>query len=622
MKFRNICTIAHVDHGKTTLVDGLFRQSGTFASHKEVAERVMDSGDLEKERGITIAAKNASFYLDDTKVNIVDTPGHADFGGEVERIMNMVDGAILLVDAAEGPLPQTRFVLQNAIAKGLKIIVCINKVDRQEVQGSGLIDRTVDKLFDLFIELGASDDQCDFPVVYACAREGWCTQDKEQVPQLVSKETTGDLSPLFKLILDLPEPDLNLSRQEPFMMVSHINYSEFVGSCALGKLEGARLNKNDTIYRHGVDDKGQPKKEKFVVTAMFAFKGMEQVGVESLEPGDIGIIAGNDSFAIGDSLASEKATPGERINVESPTMRMIFSVNTSPFSGKEGKPLQSRELRERLLNETRANPALKLEDGDTKDQFFVYGRGELQFGILIETMRREGFEFMVGKPGVIYIEDGNGQLTEPYENLVLDLPEAYSGDVTRLFQERKGHLSSYENQPGLTTEPRIRLSFEIPTRGILGTKSIYLTATRGAGLMSSEYLEHRTYAGEMRNRTNGSLIADREGNTTAYSLNTIQQRGVLFVGEGTKVYEGMIIGENSRDDDLNVNAIRPKKLTNVRSSGSDGLTILQGTRKMSLEACLEWINDDEWIEVTPQNIRLRKKVLQANMRPVRKKDRP
>ena len=619
MKVRNICTIAHVDHGKTTLVDGLFQQSGTFASHKAVEERVMDSQDLEKERGITISAKNAAFMLDDTKINIVDTPGHADFGGEVERIMGMVDGAILLVDAAEGPLPQTRFVLQKAIEKGLGIIVCINKVDRPEVLGSELIAQTENKLFDLFIELGASDSQCEFPIVYACARDGWCTRNADEIGDLISGEKKGDLSDLFKLILEVPEPAPAKS-PDPVMMVSHITYSEFVGALALGRITGGPLEKNQTIYRHGINNKGEAIKEKFVITSLFAFKGTEQVSVDKILPGDIGLIAGTEGFAIGDTLGLEEQAPFPRIEVEAPTMKIIFSINTSPNSGKEGKPLQSRELRERLVRETKSNPVIRLEDGETADQFYVHGRGELQFGILIETMRREGLEFMVGKPTVLFKNDPEQGKLEPIESLVIDIPEEYSGEVTKLFQERKGNLSLYENLPGSEANPRIRLTFDIPTRGYLGTKSQFLTATRGTGLISSEYKGHMPYVGTISHRNNGSLIADRAGNTTAYALVSIQQRGILFIEEGTQVYEGMIIGECAKDADLNVNAIKPKKLTNVRSTGSDGLTILNGIRQMTLESCIEWIDDDEWIEITPQNIRLRKKILPANMRHVKKRE--
>lgn len=618
-QIRNICTIAHVDHGKTTLVDHLFRQSGQFESHKAQEDRVMDSQDLERERGITISAKNAAFQLGEVKVNIVDTPGHADFSGEVERIMGMVDGAILLVDAAEGPLPQTRFVLEKAIAKGLKLIVCINKVDRPEVQGSTLIEDCENKVFDLFVELGASDEQADFPIVYACAKKGWCTDDRGAVDALVAGEADGSLEPLFKMILELPAPEVEGGEDAGFM-ISSLSYSDFVGTLALGKMLRGTIKKNQTLYRHGVDGEGRPKGESFQVAKIYIFDGLKMAEVESLSGGDIGLVAGNEHFSIGDTLAPKDVRPFERIAVEAPTMRMMFSINTSPMSGKEGKPLQSRELKERLWRETLHNPALRLEDTENADQFYLYGRGELQFGIIIEQMRREGVEFMVGRPGVLYQKNGE-ELLEPFERLVLDLPEVYSGDVTQIFQERKGAMTLYENLGGSLTEPRVRLTFEIPTRGILGTKSRYLTATRGAGLMSSEYLEHRPYAGFISHRNSGSLIADRQGTTTAYALAQIQARGVLFLGEGIEVYEGMIIGETPKENDLNVFASRPKKLTNVRSSGSDGLIMLNGVKKMSLEECIEWIEDDEWIEITPQNIRLRKKVLQANQRSVRKKDR-
>lgn len=620
LNIRNICTIAHVDHGKTTLVDHLFRQSGTFAAHKDAEERVMDSGDLERERGITISAKNAAFHLDGTKINIVDTPGHADFGGEVERIIGMVDSAILLVDAAEGPLPQTRFVLEKAIRNKLDILVCINKVDRPEVMGSDLISDCENKIFDLFIELEATEAQCEFPIVYACARDGWCTRDVSEIPDLISGDKKGDMTDLFKLILDTPAPQLP-EGQDPFMLVSSLSYSEFVGSMALGRVTSGSFKKGQSIVRYGVDSDGQPKQEKVQITKIFSFSGLSQKETDSLDAGDIGLIAGTELFEIGDTLALDGSTPLPRIEVEAPTMKMIFSINTSPGAGTEGKPLQSRELRERLAREARSNPALKLTDSDNSDQFYLHGRGELQFGILIETMRREGLEFMVGRPDVLIKHDENGHKLEPFERLVIDLPEIYAGDITKIYQERKGALTLYENLPGNTSEPRVRLTFEIPTRGVLGTKSASLTASRGTALMSSEYLEHREDAGYISHRQNGSLVADRTGQTTAYALSTIQQRGELFVDEGIKVYEGMIIGEAAKENDLNVFANRPKKLTNVRSTGSDGITVLNGIRQMTLEDCIEWIDEDEWIEITPQNVRLRKKVLPANMRSVRKKDR-
>ncbi|MBQ48967.1 MAG: translational GTPase TypA [Zetaproteobacteria bacterium] len=625
LKIRNICTIAHVDHGKTTLVDFLLRQSGTFRLHENVAERLMDSQDLERERGITISAKNAAFNLDDTRVNIVDTPGHSDFGGEVERIMDMVDGAILLVDAAEGPLPQTRFVLEKAIRKGLKIILCVNKVDRPECAETDLVSQSVDKTFDLFVELGANDEQCDFPIVYACAREGWCTSDVNAVPELCSGGGERNLNDLFRLILEVPAPIPvpDPSHDGLKMLVSNISYDNFVGFLALGRLQSGAVKKGQTIYRHGIDGDGQAITEKFQVTRLFRFQGNQQVEAEELSVGDIGLIAGSEKFTIGDTVVADpQITPLERIEVESPTMRMIFSINTSPRSGSEGKAIQSRELKARLESECKSNPALAMEDTQVADQFYLMGRGELQFGIIIETMRREGYEFMVGRPNVLFKKDDKGQVQEPFEKLTLDLPEQYTGDVTNLFQQRKGVLSAYENVTSAdATEPRVRLSIEIPTRGVLGTHSDYLTLTRGAGLISSEAVGYRAHCGAISHRLVGCLIADRSGDTTDYALNMLQQRGSLFLGSGVKLYEGMIIGESAKENDLNVNACRPKKLTNIRTTSSDGIVQLNTPKKMSLERCIEWIDDDEWIEITPETIRLRKKILPANQRSVRKADK-
>ena len=615
---RNICTIAHVDHGKTTLVDFLLKQSGTFQAHETVDDRVMDSDSLEKERGITISAKNASFKLGNSKVNIVDTPGHADFGGEVERIMDMVDGAILLVDAAEGPPPQTRFVLGKAIEKGLRVILCVNKVDRPECRDSDLIENTVNKVFDLFVELGASDEQCEFPIVYACARDGWCTDDADKIEEYIEGQHPKKLDNLFEEILKFPES--SVEDIEGFrMLVSNVAYDNFVGSLALGKVRSGTISKNDTLFRKGVDDSGNPVVERYLATRLFVFDGMKQKEVDTLGTGDIGLVAGSSKYEIGDTVVSKEDLDAlVRIEVEEPTMRMLFSINTGPNSGKEGKAIQSRELRERLENECRANPALRMEDTEVADQLYLLGRGELQFGIIIERMRREGLEFMVGRPNVLMKKDDNGDTLEPFEKLVLDLPEEFSGEVTKIYQQRKGVLSSYENLPGDAENPRIRLSFEIPTRGILGTNSQFLTATRGTGILSSETIDYRPHMGHLPHRTTGSIISDRKGDTTDYALNTIQQRGQMFIGTGVEVYEGMIIGECAKDNDLNVNACRPKKLTNVRSSGSDGIIQLNGTKDMSLEACIEWIDDDEWIEITPEAIRLRKKVLPANQRPVKK----
>lgn len=614
---RNICIIAHVDHGKTTLVDHLLKQSGTFGSHEATDDRMMDSDAQERERGITISAKNASFNLGEIKVNVVDTPGHADFGGEVERIMSMVDGAILLVDAREGPLPQTRFVLDKAIRKNLPVILCVNKVDRPEVMESDLIDQTVNKVFDLFVELKASDEQCDFPIVYACARDGWCTNDVNEVPKILENPEGASLEPIFHNIVNLPAP--NVEDDKPLqMLVANVSYSDYVGGLALGRVTSGSIKKNQTFLRYGVDDEGKPLKQKFTATKLFSYEGMKQVETEELLAGEIGYVAGCDKFSIGDMIGVEDSEVMERIEVEKPTMRMIFSINTTPGSGTDGKAIQSRELKERLEAEVRSNPALKLEPGEHPDQFYLHGRGELQFGVIIEKMRREGLEFMVGRPNVLY-KTVDGKKQEPMERLTLDLLEEYSGDVMKLYQERKGVLALYENLNEDGEEPRIRLNFDIPTRGVLGTHSRFLTATRGTGLSSSELTGYADHVGPIAHRTNGSLIADREGSTTAYSLNTLQARGELFVGEGIKVYEGMIIGESAKDSDLNVNPIKPKKLTNVRSTGSDGLTILAPPRKMSLEKCIEWIDDDEWIEITPETIRLRKKTLPANMRHVSSK---
>jgi GTP-binding protein len=617
---RNICIIAHVDHGKTTLVDFLLKQAGTFQAHETTADRMMDSDSQERERGITISAKNAAFMLDTVKVNVVDTPGHADFGGEVERIMDMVDGAILLVDAVEGPLPQTRFVLQQAIKKRLKIVLCINKVDRHEAVGSNMVTECVDKTFDLFVELGASDEQCDFPIIYACARQGWCTRDMQAIPTFLAGGGERTLKPLFDAILDIPAPTANL-QGEVQMLVSNIAYSDYLGNLALGRIAAGSVRKGQELLRHGVNENGAPSVQKFFVSRLLSYEGMKQVEVEEILAGDIGLVAGCEVLEIGDTISGLQGVALPRIKVEEPTMRMIFSINTTPNSGREGKAIQSRELRQRLLNETRSNVALRLEDTEVPDQFYLLGRGELQFGILIEKMRREGYEFMVGRPNVL-LKRVEGELLEPMERMTLDLPESCAGEVTKMYQQRKGTLVSYEAAALIgTEEQRVRLVIEIPTRGLLGTNSMYKTATRGSGLLSTESAGYKPHTGQILHRQTGSLISDRTGKTTEYALSSVQERGVLFIGEGVEVYEGMIIGECAKDNDLNVNAVRPKKLTNVRSTSSEGITNLYGTKKMSLEKCIEWIDDDEWIEVTPKSIRLRKKVLQSNLRGVRRSDR-
>ncbi len=620
LNIRNACIIAHVDHGKTTLVDHLLRQSNTFQAHQATTDRVMDSGDLERERGITILSKNTSIMVGDTKVNIVDTPGHADFGGEVERIMGMVDGAILLVDAAEGPLPQTRFVLQKALAKGHKIILVINKVDRPDSR----VQEVVNAAFDLFVELGANEDQADFPIVYAAARQGWCTTEYDDIPKYLSKEKTGSLEPLFKLMVNtIPAPKVN-NIPEFQMMVSNLSHSEYVGRLAIGRVWSGSVKKNQKFFRQGVDAAGAPITQQFTVTQVFTYVGLKQTEVPELQAGDIGVIAGNEGVEIGDTITSSNdLAPLPRIIVEKPTLAMLFSVNTSPLSGQEGEAIQSRKLRERLLKEVRHNVALRFEDVETSDQFRILGRGELQFAILIEQMRREGYEFMVGKPLVLYKKAEDGSRLEPFEKAVLDLPEEYSSDVTRIFQERKGTLVKYETMPHTENvgKQRVRLEFDIPARGLLGIRSRYLTATRGEGLFSSYLLDYFPHKGEIAHRLTGALISDRQGDSIEYALLTLEERGMLFIGPGVKVYEGMIIGENAKENDMNVNPCKEKKLTNIRSAHTEVLVTLAGIRDMSLERCLEWIDEDEWIEVTPENVRMRKKVLPLNLRSVKREDR-
>ncbi|MGE4108134.1 MAG: translational GTPase TypA [Bacteriovoracia bacterium] len=618
MNLRNVCIIAHVDHGKTTLVDYLLRQAGTFKQHETVNERVMDSMDLERERGITILAKNTSVRVGDVKINIVDTPGHADFGGEVERIMGMVDGALLLVDAAEGPLPQTRFVLQKALAQGLKVILVINKVDRPECADGLRIQEVVNQTFDLFIDLGATEEQADFPIVYACARAGWCTTDFDRIPGLIKGTDTSTLRPLFDIILDKVPPPKLAADKDFKMLVANLSYSEYVGRLAIGRVLSGGVKKNQRILRYGVDTAGNPKNETFAVTQLFTFEGLKQSEVPELTAGDIGVISGSENIEIGDTLAGSDAVKAlPRIYVEKPTLAMTFSVNTSPLSGQEGEAIQSRKLRERLLREVLHNVALRFEETAQPDQFRILGRGELQFAILIEQMRREGFEFMVGKPLVLYKAGEAGERMEPFEMAVLDLPEAHASDVTQLFQQRKGVMMKFEPRGA----GRVRLEFEIPTRGLLGMRSKYLTATRGGGLFSSQLLDYRLHKGDIPHRLVGALVCDRAGETVEYGLLGLKDRGVMFLGPGVKVYEGMIIGEGNKENDLNVNPCREKKLTNIRAAHAEVLVTLAGIRQMSLEQCIEWIDEDEWIEVTPESIRLRKKVLQENLRSVKRSER-
>ena len=623
LKLRNVCIIAHVDHGKTTLVDGLLRQAGTFQAHQALTERVMDSMDLERERGITIMAKNTAIRLGDIKVNIVDTPGHADFGGEVERILGMVDGALLLVDAAEGPLPQTRFVLQKALARGLKVALIINKVDRPECSDGIRIKEVVNSTFDLFLDLEANDEQADFPIIYSCSREGWATTNFDEIRDLVEGRKQGNFDPIFKLFLEYMVSPRIEEGDEFKMLVSNLSYSDFVGRLAIGRVTSGKIKKGQRVYRLGQTESGEQLRENFAITKVQVFEGLKLTEVDETSAGEISVISGTESFEIGDTVTSNEAGKAlPRIIVEKPTLAMIFSVNTSPFSGREGEAVQSRKLRDRLLKEVRHNVALKFEPTDLPDQFRVLGRGELQFAILIEQMRREGMEFMVGKPIVLYKTDEAGQRLEPMEKATLDFPEASVGDVTQMFQARKGILVRYDvrTESG-TGQNRVRLEFEIPTRGLLGIRSRYLTLTKGGGLFSSELTGYTPHKGDIPHRLTGCIISDRAGETTEYALQGLEDRGIFFVPPGTPVYEGMIVGEGNKENEMNVNVTREKKLTNFRSAGAEVLVALQGLKRMSLEDCIEWIEEDEWIEITPKSVRLRKKILAENQRGVRRSER-
>lgn len=613
MELRNICIIAHVDHGKTTLVDHLLKQSDTFGSHVTLDDRVMDSMDLERERGITIQAKNAAVLKDDFKINIVDTPGHADFGGEVERILGMVDGAVLLVDGAEGPLPQTRFVLQKALEKGHNVILVINKVDRPECRGTDRVQQVIDKAFDLFVDLGASDEQADFPILYACARQGWCTNNFDEIEDLIEGRKKGSLTPLFDLVKTRIKGP-SVEKQKPLqMLISNIGWNDFVGRLAVGRITAGEVKAGEKLIRKGINTKQEPVNEAFKTLKIFTYTGLKQTETTVMSAGDIAAVAGSDLFEIGDTIVMDETVDAlPRIHVSQPTLAMVFSVNTSPFSGRDGEAVQSRKLRERLIKEVRHNVAIRFAETDVPDQFRILGRGELQFSILIEQMRREGMEFMVGKPIVLIEYDEQKNKLEPVERLTLDLPDAYASDVTRMFQERKGQLMTYDSMG----HGRVRLEFDVPTRGLLGMRSKYLTATRGEGIMSSNPIGLTPWKGDMLHRMSGALIADRSGTVTEYALFGLEDRGMMFVKPGQEVYEGMVIGEFNKENDLNVNPCKEKKLTNIRSAGAEILVSLKGIRDMSLEKCLEWIDEDEWIEVTPIEIRLRKKVLQQNQRTI------
>jgi GTP-binding protein len=606
---RNIAIIAHVDHGKTTLVDELLKQSGTFRSNQQLSERMMDSMDLERERGITIAAKNTAIHFNDHKINIVDTPGHSDFGGEVERILSMVDGCCLLVDAAEGPLPQTRYVLTKALEKNLSIIVVINKIDRKDARP----DEVLNEIFDLFIELGATEEQCDFPYIFAIAREGKAAQKLEAVPE------STNLDDLFKLVIEkIPSPKIDQD-QPARMLIANLGYSEYLGRLAIGKVQSGALTRNKMAAVIGLDDAGTQKTKQFKVQALYTYHGLKQVDADEVIGGDIAVIAGIDDISIGDSIvglpdqktsdfiAASFALP--RIKIDEPTLEVEWLVNNSPLSGREGEHVTSRKIRDRLLKETMTNVALRFKETDSPDRFILRARGELQVSILAETLRREGYEFALGQPQILF-KEVDGQTHEPMEHAVLDLPLFAQGTITQILQRRKGLLQNI-SQRGTD---RIRLEFSIPSRGLIGLRSQFMTQTNGLGLFNFLAAGYEPFKGEILRRTTGALVSDRAGESSSYALEDLQDRGVLFIGHGAQVYEGMIIGENAKENDLNVNCCRTKQLTNFRTVNKDDAIVLTPPRLMTIERGLEWIREDELMEVTPKNIRARKKVLAKNMR--------
>ena len=594
---RNIAIIAHVDHGKTTLVDAMLRQSGIFRENQELVERVMDSNELERERGITILAKNTALFFHGTKINIVDTPGHSDFGGEVERALRLVDGVLLLVDASEGPLPQTRYVLQKALAAKLPPIVVLNKIDRADTRPVEVLD----EIYNLFIDLDATEDQLGFPVVYTNAREG--------VAHRALGDRSKDLLPLFEAIVNsIPapagDPDGVLQAQ-----VMNLDYSDYLGRIAIGRVFNGTIRRGAEVGISKLSGGLQPTK----ITKLFTFRGLERDEAETVSAGDIVAIAGVEGIQIGESLTDlEQPMPLAPLAIDEPTLTMVFTVNNGPLAGREGSYVTSRDLRDRLQKELLTNVSIRVEDTDSPESFRVLGRGELQLAILIETMRREGFELMVGKPEIVVRNEG-GRKLEPLELLVIDCPESYIGIMLETLGSRRGEMSKMTNHGS----GRVRMEFRIPSRGLIGLRSQLLTDTRGTALIHSIFEGWTEYAGEMALRPTGALVADRAGPSTAFALWNLQERGELFLGPGREVYEGMIVGENTREQDMDVNVTREKKLTNMRSSTADEAIRLIPHRELSLEQAIEFIADDEFVEVTPKSIRLRKKVLAANKRPRR-----
>jgi GTP-binding protein len=596
---RNIAIIAHVDHGKTTLVDGMLRQSGIFKANQEVVDRVMDSNELERERGITILAKNTAVFYRDVKINIVDTPGHSDFGGEVERALKLVDGVLLLVDASEGPLPQTRYVLRKALEARLPPIVVINKIDRSDARPQEVIN----EIYDLFIDLDATEQQLEFPILYAIARDG--------IARTSLDDPSENLQPLFEAILKHIPPPGGDEADVLQLLVVNLDYSEYHGRLAIGRIFSGALNRGDEV----AIVKLSGTTEKTHITKLYSFEGLNRIDVDRAGTGDIVAIAGVEGITIGETVTSAE-TPQALVHVpvDEPTISMVFTINTSPFSGREGTYVTSRHLRERLDKELLTNVALRVEDGGNTDSFKVLGRGELQLAILIETMRREGYELAVGKPEIV-TRQVNGRVQEPMEQLIIDCPAEFVGVLMQKIGGRKGVNTKMAGHG--TSGGRVRLEFTIPSRGLIGLRGDLLRDTRGTAVMNTLFEGYSEWQGDIPSRLTGSLIADRPGRTTAYALFNLQERGELFVEPGVDVYQGMVIGENARWDDMDVNAVKEKKLTNMRSSTADEAIRLVPAKPISLEQALEFIAEDEYVEVTPHAIRVRKKILEANKRPRR-----
>ena len=598
-KLRSVAIIAHVDHGKTTLVDQLFKQCGTFRVGQEVENRVMDSGDLERERGITIAAKNCAVKYGDVKINIIDTPGHADFGGEVERSLSMADGAILLVDASEGPLPQTRFVLEKTLALGLRVIVVINKIDRKDAR----IEEITNEIYDLFIDLGAGDEQLEFPLLFAIGRDG--------IAKFKLEDENVDLRPLLDTIVDkVPAP--KFKEDEPFqMLVSDLGYSDYLGRLAIGKIHNGRVTAADKLVC--INEAGE--KEAVKVGKLQVYRGLGFEEVTSAEAGEIIVLSGIEDVKIGDTITDAvRGKALKRISIDEPTVAMRFGINSGPLAGKEGKLVQSSKIKERLIRETLRNVALKVEFTEDKDSFMVKGRGEFQMAILIEQMRREGYELNVSRPEVIYKHE-DGKKMEPIEHLYVDCEESYVGVVTEKLSIKKGKMINLINHG----TGRVRVEFSVPSRSLIGYRDEFLTDTKGTGLMNSYLSGYEEYRGEFPTRHTGSIISDRQGEAVAYALFNLEPRGVLFVVPGDAIYEGMIIGENNREQDIVVNACKEKKLTNMRASGHDDAITLSPIKTMTLEAAINFLRDDELVEATPKSVRLRKAILNTNDRNIAEK---